>query len=90
MCRTQGGRVEPEAGGGPVREILHEHVGTGDELTYDVDPARILQIERDRLLPRLHHTKCEARPPAALSYPRAKSPPSIRSTLITRAPRSAS
>ena len=39
---------------------------------------------------RFSHTKCAERPLTLASYARAKSPPSRRSTLMTRAPRSAS
>ena len=47
---AQGGRVQAEAGGGALGEVLHEHVGAGDEPPYDARAARILQVQGDGLL----------------------------------------
>lgn len=48
--RAQRRRVQAEPRGGPLCEVLHEDVGVRDETAYDVQAARVLQVEGDGLL----------------------------------------
>lgn len=43
-------RVQPEAGGGALCEVLHEHVCAVEQPVQDREAARVLQVEGDRLL----------------------------------------
>src|SRR3989441_1055397 len=52
--------VDPEPCLDVGPEVLHEHVGAGDEALEDLDPARVLEVERHRALVPLEIQEVEA------------------------------
>ena len=83
-------RRAPAASAAPGIEVLHEHVGGVDQPVEQRAIAGVLDVELEALLAAIEPDEVAATAPWTVrSYARAKSPMPGRSTLITRAPRSA-
>ena len=54
---TQGGRIEAHARCGARGEVLHHHIGLGDELFERSQILRVFQVQRQALFGAIHPDK---------------------------------